>query len=146
MSVRVDGDSARSALNDLSAGITQAANLAIRAAVQAAEASAKHTNLFKNRTGITRGSIKGESLGPSGRVSAGGATRYLENGTRPHVIEAKGRSLSFVINGQRRFARRVFHPGTAERPFMRQARDEGEQALAYGADVFVGHAIQNAGR
>lgn len=37
---------------------------------------------------------------------------WLEHGTRPHVITASDGVMAFEVNGERRFARRVNHPGT----------------------------------
>ena len=128
----------------LEAGIIQAIGLTMRSGIQAAEASAKGTTLWKDKSGGTRGSIRGELQGfASGFVIAGGASRFLESGTRPHVIVGKP-VLRFVVNGQTLFRRMVHHPGTAERPFMTEARRIGEQAVAYGAEYFVGEAIRRA--
>jgi hypothetical protein len=126
----------------LEAGVIQAAALAMRSAITATEASAKETTLFKDKTGDTRGSIRAEARGfTGGFVQAGGVSRYLENGTRPHVIHGRP-VLRFVVAGQVLFRRQVNHPGTAERPFMSEARRVGEQALEYGAEFFVAEAIR----
>ena len=138
-------DKARASLALLSAGIAQAAVLALRGAVEAAETSEKTTTLFHDKTGETRGSVRGQVLGFKGRVSVGGAAKLLQNGTKPHVIEAKRAGmLRFMVNGQVLFRRRVNHPGTAERPFVSEARERGAVALAFGADFYVGAAIQRA--
>jgi len=141
---RVDGARFRSGLELLQAGIHQAAVLTLRSAVTAATDSAKGTKLFKDGSGVTRGSIHGEVFGLRGFVTAGGATRFLEYGTRPHIIEAHGSALRFVVNGTVLFRKSVKHPGTKPRPFMAEARERGMIAAEYGAEVFVSAAIRNA--
>lgn len=66
-------------------------------------------------------------------VTAAGAARYLERGTRPHIIRPrKAGSLSWPANasgrrlsgrartnaGRRIFAKVVHHPGTKAQPFL----------------------------
>jgi hypothetical protein len=38
--------------------------------------------------------------------------KYVEEATKPHVIEAKGKALAFKVKGKLVFAKRVNHPGT----------------------------------
>ncbi|HSY22318.1 MAG TPA: hypothetical protein VK841_09400 [Polyangiaceae bacterium] len=56
---------------------------------------------------------------------------YVENGTRPHVIEAKrAQALRWEDSGGGvHFAKRVNHPGTTPRPFMGPAYIHTEQIL-----------------
>jgi len=132
-------------LETLDAGVHQAIELTIRAAVEAAKASAKGTDKFKDRTGETRGSIHGEALGLNGFVQAGGAARFLEFGTPPHIIRARNASaLRFVQNGRVVFRKWVRHPGTRERPFMREAQAHGEIAAEYRAEEYINYAIARA--
>lgn len=51
--------------------------------------------------------------------------RYVHDGTRPHVIAPRraGGVLAWQSGGQTVFARRVFHPGTTARPFLKNAAD-----------------------
>jgi hypothetical protein len=42
------------------------------------------------------------------------------------------------------FRKAVNHPGTAERPFMAEARRQAEQAITYGAEVFVAPVLRGA--
>ena len=56
--------------------------------------------------------------------------RYVEYGTRPHVIRPKyGTVLSWIdkTTGERVYAREVHHPGTAPRPFWTPAVQIGRQ-------------------
>lgn len=130
-------------LNTTFAGIRNNAGQALRAAVQTAEADAKGTSLFNDVTGLLRRSVRSEVDGLKGKLVA--ATKYalwVESGTPPHIIEGRRSGvLSFVSGGQNVFARRVRHPGTAERPFMQHARDVGEQTLEYGLEYFTSAAI-----
>jgi hypothetical protein len=46
----------------------------------------------------------------------------VHEGSRPHVIRARpGKALSFMWHGERVFFRKVNHPGTRARPFLRNA-------------------------
>ena len=76
-------------------------------------------------------------------MRAGGVARLLESGTRPHLIVGRP-ILRFVVGGQTIFRRFVHHPGTAERPFMSEARRAGEQALEYGLEFFISAAVERA--
>jgi hypothetical protein len=142
MNFRIETRKTVASLEMLQAGVVQAIGLTMRSAIKAAEDSAKGTTLWKDRSGETRASIKGVYLGVAqgGFVTAGGASKFLENGTPPHVIRGKP-ILRFEVAGQVFYRRVVRHPGTAERPFMAEARRVGEQAALYGADVFIGAAI-----
>jgi hypothetical protein len=131
-------------LEMLRAGIHQAASLALRSLVEATAAEAKSTTLFKDQSGATRSSIHGEVTEPGRRgfVIAGGASKFLENGTRPHTITARNATvLRFVVNGQTVFRRTVHHPGTAELPFMHQALARAEMMAPYAFEEFINYAI-----
>ena len=141
--VRVDTSAARKSLNDLHAGIVQAERLAMNAAFSAAESSAKSTSLFNDKTGATRRTIGGAVFAGFGTLSAGGMSRFLEFGTKPHMITAHGNGLlRFQINGRWVSTKSVNHPGTAERPFMHVARDLAQQTADYAAEYFVDYAIK----
>jgi len=142
--ITIDGAACRSALMDLSIQIQNAMVTVVRESVAETEKHAKATTLWKDQTGKTRRSIAGRAQGAIyGEVKAAGAAKYLEHGTPPHVIEPKrGGALRFVVAGRTVFARRVQHPGTAERPFMQQARDHGQQVADYGAEFYVSSAIE----
>lgn len=144
--IAAETEAARIGLGELQAALHQAAALALRSAVEAAEKDAKGTTLFRDRSGDTRASIHGTVTGARGEVSAHGVAKLLENGTVAHQIVARrAAALHFFVNGREFFRRMVQHPGTSERPFMAHARTLGEQALEYGMDYFVGFAIERAG-
>jgi len=143
VNVSVSSAQARSDLMLLKAGIHQAAALALKAGIAAAVASAKGTTTWKDQTGATRASIRGESFAGRGFVEAGGASRFLEYGTRPHIIRARrAQALRFVVSGVVLFRKWVRHPGTRPTHFLTEARHRGEQAFEWGAEVYVAEAIQ----
>lgn len=143
--MRIEGRATLEGLELLEAGVVQAISLTMRAVVADAEKAARGTALWKDRSGETRGSIAGEwrGLSAGGFVRAGGASRFLEGGTRAHVIHGKP-VLRFVVNGQVLFRRMVHHPGTKPRPFMAEARNVGELSAAFHAQYFVGEAVRRA--
>jgi hypothetical protein len=134
-------------LHAMSLRIVQAAQLTLVGAVEAAEASAKATTLFKDRSGKTRASIKATIRvsglsGVRGRVVTRGAAVFLENGTRAHTITARnGGMLRFFVNGSAVYRRSVQHPGTAARPFMATARHFGEMAIEFWSEIYINRAI-----
>lgn len=91
--------------------------------------------LYQSRTFGLRNSIQwATQMGSSSahavmRASAPYAS-FVENGTKPHMIEPKRKqALRFVQNGAVRFSRIVHHPGTTPRPFMAQAQERATPLL-----------------
>ena len=119
----------------VAARFQEAVMQSLHAAAEAAAVSAKGTSLFNDRSGETRGSIHTEAKTFSVFLIAGGAARFLEGGTRPHWIG----SAVMVAPGTWRWI--GMHPGTAARPFMREARDVGEKALLAATSERVGAAL-----
>jgi HK97 gp10 family phage protein len=79
------------------------------------------------RVPVDTGELR-QSLGvrvESNRVVIGPDTPYagyVEFGTKPHEIRAKGRKpMVFTVNGQKVFARVVHHPGTRAQPFVQDS-------------------------
>jgi hypothetical protein len=142
--VTIQGRQFLDELRVLAAGIRNNAHQALKSAVQAAEEDARGTNLYNDATGTLRKNTRGEVDGLMGELKA--ATKYaawVESGTPPHEIQGRrGGTLRFVVGGSTVFARRVMHPGTAERPFMQHARDVGEKTLEYGLEYFTSAAIE----
>ena len=142
MTVTIDAQAFKASMSDLVIDVQYAATLAIKAAVGAAEASAKGTRLYTDGTGLLRQKTQGTASGITGKLTADTKyARFVESGTRPHVIAAKGGTLSFVANGARRFAKVVNHPGTTARPFMAEAAVVGQTTLEYAAESFISDAI-----
>lgn len=146
--MRIDAGALRRQLQNLSSGIYDAATHTVGAATDAATKSARATTLFDDKSGKTRQSILGDVMlvgrvGLRGIVEAGGAARFLENGTVAHEIRAKGGGmLRFVMSGTVIYRRMVQHPGTAARPFMAQAKQAGIDVIDYAGEYFVGAAVQ----
>ena len=143
MTVTIDAQAFKASMSDLVIDVQYAATLAIKAAVGAAEASAKGTRLYTDGTGLLRQKTQGTTSGITGKLTADTKyARFVESGTKPHVIAAKGGGmLSFVAAGGRRFARSVNHPGTTARPFMAEAAVVGQVTLEYAAESFISDAI-----
>lgn len=145
MSVRAKTAATRESLLILQAGLHQAAQLALRDTIKVAVDEAKGTTLWKDQRPLTRSTIHAEVGQGKGRLIAGGASRFLEDGTRPHrIIAVNGRALRFMVNGNQIFRRAVNHPGTAPRPFLAYARDRAAIAASYAADLYVSYAIAHA--
>ncbi|MFF2612378.1 hypothetical protein [Kitasatospora sp. NPDC058046] len=54
------------------------------------------------------------------------ATRYVIEGTRPHIIRPRrAKALRFEVGGRTVFAKVVHHPGTKPNPFLQRALREG---------------------
>ena len=79
-------------------------------------------------------------VGPSAKYAP-----YVEFGTAPHVIKAKGKALAFKVNGRIIYRKQVHHPGTKAQPFVRPAYDAWKDSLGpavaqANADVFTQEA------
>ena len=106
---------------------------------------ARSEHRWQDRTYATRNSIEPSvddtAKGASGEITAGANAARLNDGTAPHVIEARNaQALRFSVGGQTRFARRVNHPGTKPDPFLDAAADAAGEELA----LAVEHAIDEA--
>jgi hypothetical protein len=131
MSIRLDSTALRSWLQSRAQYVKQAVSIAVQQAGERAAENARLTPLFKDgKRAATRGTIKFRMAGSSGKLIARGASHFLEWGTKAHVISPKkGKMLRFAVAGNMVFARKVQHPGTRPRPFMRDAREVGARAL-----------------
>ena len=85
----------------------------------------RQTGLFKDRSGQLRASVFGTKTGSFAQGNLIGEVHatapyasFINDGTPPHVIEAKGKVLRFESGGKVAFARRVNHPGIRARKFM----------------------------
>lgn len=113
----IDGSACRASLATLEAGIRNNATQALATAVKEATKHATSTTLYNNRTGQLRANTTGTFFRLEGQLIAN--TPYAK----------------FVEEGTSR---------QAERPFMQQARDFGEQVLSYGLEYFTDEAIKRA--
>lgn len=142
--ISVESQAATSSLRHLETDFMDGLLEVERVTLAETEKHAKSTTLWNDRTGETRRRItSGASSPTSGWIgSFGFASRFLENGTPPHDIVAHGRALRFVVNGTVFFRKTVHYPGTAERPFMQQARDFGQQVADHAGEFFAERAIR----
>lgn len=62
------------------------------------------------------------SINPEGKEDV---VRFLEYGTKPHVIEPVDKeALKFEVGGDEVFAKSAYHPGTRPLGFVRKTKDE----------------------
>ena len=140
----IDTTGARQALAELETAIDQAARIALSAAVKATEASVVGTGLYQNKTGETRASVKTGFEGYEGFVESGGATIFLENGTKDHGPKnAKFLRFKSEKTGGWVFCRWV--RGIQPRPFMRVAQAEGQEVANEAGQHYADEAIKRHG-
>lgn len=116
-------------LKHLESQILGAAHQLLGQTASLAANQARGSNDFKDRTGKLRASIVRIERNRWHFLVRAGAKHaaFIENGTRPHPIVARrARFLRFQVAGTTYFRRRVQHPGTVARHFMRDARDHAE--------------------
>lgn len=143
--VKADSEGLRTSLRAFVADLAVNAERALATAVKVAEGAARQTDSWKDgeeywpddsprrRAGVhTRDTIDSHASGLKGWLEGGGASRFLEGGTRPHVINAhvinarRGGFLRFFVNGEGPiYARSVNHPGTKPTFYLRAAATEG---------------------
>lgn len=109
---------------------------AVRLAAQEGAQEAKQVGQFKDRTGNLRGNIYAKFVSGNVRgakwaiISPEKYSVFVENGTRPHIIEAtNAKALRWVSGGFTFFAKFVRHPGTKGFFFMSQAYAKAERVL-----------------
>ena len=126
----------------LVAGLQRAVGHTVTVATQ----KARSEHRWQDRTGATRASIEPSvddtAKGASGEITAGANAARLNDGTAPHVIEARNaQALRFSVGGQTRFARRVNHPGTKPDPFLDAAADAAGEELVSGVEAAIDAAL-----
>jgi len=112
----------RDSLGRFAKQIDEGADLAVTEAVGKGAEYAKI--ICPKDTGHTASTIDGVFLGSGkGAIVAGGATKLLESGTRPHVIESKEGPFGILANKRKNFFSRhaVMHPGTKPNDFLSKA-------------------------
>ena len=75
------------------------------------------------KTGKTRRSIRVKNASmKKAAVEAKGGARFLEAGTKAHIIRPRRfRALKWNASGQPMFAKKVNHPSTKAKPFLRRS-------------------------
>jgi HK97 gp10 family phage protein len=144
VSVKVSTTAARAALSELADDIERGVHQALDAAATLAAQAARSTTEFKDRSGQLRGSIdRGPTVAfASSFVAKAPYAEFVENGTQPHTIAARGRMLAFEVNGATVFARSVHHPGTKPTKFMEQTAKNIEPEFARLVEAGVDAAIR----
>lgn len=141
--MKLEADAFLNRWRDLGSELPTVARQALDIASTKAHLSAKNTTLFKNRTGKTRRGITKRRNGFRASVIARGVAKYLEEGTRPHpIVASRGGFLRFQVNGTWVTRQSVSHPGTAPRPFMKEAREVGYNSLMYALDTLISSSIK----
>lgn len=133
---------------------------AARKAAQEGAAHAKAMGRFQDRTGNLRGHIYAKFVSGNDNgakwaiISPEKYSKFVENGTAPHVILPKaqngysgptrrgqtrrkdndvgvgrGHALRWLVGGVARFARVVHHPGSKPHPFMEYAFRKAEWVI-----------------
>lgn len=99
---------------------------ALRRTGEAAATYARLSRLYNSHTYRLRNSIKPKHDLTRTTVTADAPYAfYVENGTKAHEITPRRKKmLRFEQNGEIRFEFRVWHPGTAPRPFMAEAQEK----------------------
>lgn len=112
--------------------------------VALALAHAQATQKFKDRTGELRKSLtRGQKSTWVHFIKASAKhALWVEEDTKPHRIEAKGRALRFVQAGAIRFAHGVNHPGTKGKHFMDDAATVGARFLDWKMEEAIARAFR----
>jgi hypothetical protein len=142
--VAVNGSRTIQALRHLAERLSVAADVALRETAYAVEHEATATRAWQDKTGKTRASIKARFIEGRHRamVYAGGASHFLEGGTRAHPITGNP-TLRFVVGGGTVVFRHT-HPGTKATRFMQRARDHGERFAELAFALHIGATIGRA--
>jgi hypothetical protein len=126
----------RRVLDSARVGMAEVAKIAYR--------SAKESTLFNDRTGEMRGTMDIVDLGAYKKrlIFRAAHAKWVNDGTRAHLIMAKpGGLMRFVIGGRVFFAKVVHHPGTAKRPILENAGAAGSQAMRVILDEGSARAV-----
>lgn len=144
--LRVDGSDCLRDLRTVERRILDVPRVQLNEVARVAYRSAKSTTLFKDRTGELRGTLDIVDKGAYWKrvIARARHGRFIEEGTKPHVILPRtARFLKFFVGGRTVYARKVNHPGTAKRPFMWTAAQAGAQAMRILIDEGIAKAIDN---
>ncbi len=152
--MRMDGSAFRQGLFALGGEFHKAAGDALEMAVDAAAMDTFKTNEFRNKTWKLRTSTKAtvNRFALKGRIrNATHYASYIEEGTKPHVIQARKAPLLRFYWTRHGFwfaGKKVNHPGTKPRPFFRHAGEVGlgvlESAAKSNSDAAINRFNQAA--
>lgn len=137
----------RSVVATINTGLRNAVN---RAAREGATEAIQH-HQFTNRTGnleksigaITNAGSVTDDFGAE-IVALENYASFVENGTRPHVIQARRAAVLAFVNqaGEQMFRVRVNHPGTKPSVFMGLAYIKAERVLIREVELAIDRAQQ----
>jgi len=109
----------------------------------AAQARASHP--YQDRSHALTDSIQGRLERSAARTAGGEASgvivagarhaSFVEGGTAPHDIEAKGKALHWEGADGEHFAKRVHHPGSPAMPFMGPAALKAERVMTVEVEL-----------
>jgi hypothetical protein len=142
MTVAVNVEGTKRALERLLFDLKEATGEAMADGLAAAESAALAAIKAQTtrRTGDLEDKLVTVQISPtSGKLfDTSDHAKFIDEGTKPHVIRAKhARALAFTVGGARLFRRVVNHPGTKARPFVAPAMAAGERALGASLTVRV---------
>lgn len=130
--IRIDGGETRVVVQN--AGMELLARLARRVVAQAKVNAPVDTGNMRAQIAADPMVTTGMTVRQTIRVGGDAAEYaiYVHEGTRPHVIRPRNKSV-LMFNGRegKVFAREVHHPGTRARPFLRNALESEAPALGF---------------
>jgi hypothetical protein len=162
MQPRVDVTAFVRSLGQLGASIEQSARDLLTETATFAADTARTSPYFRDRSHALRDSIRRTIRGEWHQVVSAGTfgkstayAEYVEDGTRPHPIHAKGKKnggadfLRFVVAGVVYFRKSVNHPGTPgdkpthyKRHFMADAQSEAADMIPRFSEATVGRLFR----
>lgn len=140
-----------SRLDSLPESLRSMLGAAVNVSIRDVQDYARQHHRYTTRTGTaersistrrtdTRFTVKGE-VGTTSPV-----TLYLHQGTRPHEIKPKHRTvLRWAGSAGWVFAKRVYHPGTAPDSFIYNALDAQKDSILKRIDAAVDMAMKGGG-
>lgn len=130
--IRIDGGETRVVVQN--AGMELLARLSRRVVAQAKVNAPVDTGYMRAQIAADPMVTTGMTVRQTIRVGGDAAEYaiYVHEGTRPHVIRPRNKSV-LMFNGRegKVFAREVHHPGTRARPFLRNALESEAPALGF---------------
>jgi len=141
-------DALAAAVDRLKAELPKASREAVLATAQESLARISKPSYWQGRTGKTAKSFSARVTSDYASTVTSGSpvAAFLNDGTRAHIIAAKGSGfLRFVQNGSVRFARRVRHPGTKVLNYEATEQREGQKDLADYGDSALRRAVERSG-
>lgn len=138
------------------AGIARGMSRGVELGVEAGAEQARSQHRYRDRSGGLTGSIRGY-LERTATVAGGEAVgvlkagkayaSFVEEGTAAHeILPRRAGVLSFDVDGQQVFAKRVNHPGTPSMPFMGPALQKAGRVAEAEVEVAIERAAAEMSR